>query len=303
MNIDAPNQPTHLYKYRDDSQRTEDIIKTQKIWLSTPAQLNDPLECRIGEIPKEWELKTIRQMEEGQLLGIFGRMPFEVPKRLFSLSEKETKNWLKRFNKISHKQRVAAMRDLYSQHGIELSRPADIFRDMRQRLAAVGVFSLSETCENELMWAHYGANHEGIAIGFSRTLDCKLGDSRHTFPATYTAEKPNFNAGFKNEVQIFVPGSGVRNRMRVSFEDDVFRSAIRTKTPAWEYEREWRYVEETHGLFDLPGEITAIVFGLRMKSNRREQYKRLVKQFIENEVIFFEVREKASLSGLEIKQL
>lgn len=301
MNIDTSNQPAHLYKYRDDSPRTEDIIKAQKIWLSTPAELNDPLECRIGEMPKEWMLKTIHQMEEGQLLGIFGLPPFDAPKTLFSLSELETKKWLKRFKKISHQQRVSAMRDLYSRHGIELSRPANIFKDMRQRLDSVGIFSLSENYDSELMWAHYGANHQGIAIGFNRTDECKLGDTRHTIPVTYSEKKPNFSAGFKNEVQISAPGSGVPNQSRVSFEDNVFRSTISTKTPAWNYEREWRYVEETHGLFDLPGQITTIVFGLRMKADRRVHYQKLANQFIKNKIRFFEVREKTSLSGIEIK--
>ncbi|HGA2076616.1 TPA: hypothetical protein ACIRQ5_004066 [Yersinia enterocolitica] len=46
-------KPEILYKYRDDSDRTEEIIKNKKIWLSSPIQLNDPLECRIGEIPKD----------------------------------------------------------------------------------------------------------------------------------------------------------------------------------------------------------------------------------------------------------
>ncbi|EPO2768269.1 hypothetical protein ACT7UY_004547, partial [Yersinia enterocolitica] len=55
-------KPEILYKYRDDSDRTEEIIKNKKIWLSSPIQLNDPLECRIGEIPKDWEERTIFEL-------------------------------------------------------------------------------------------------------------------------------------------------------------------------------------------------------------------------------------------------
>lgn len=64
-----------LFKYRDDSERTEGIIKNQKVWLSSPTQLNDPLECRIGEIPKDWEAKTIRELEQGQLMGVIAPLP------------------------------------------------------------------------------------------------------------------------------------------------------------------------------------------------------------------------------------
>ena len=297
MNVIVPQE---LYKYRDDSERTEDIIKNQKIWLSTPSQLNDPLECRVGEIPEDWASRTIRDMENAQIMGIFG-FPPQVPKTLFSLGVKETKKWLERFKTSSHQQRISAVRELHSSHGMQLSNPENLFHDMRKRLSSVGVFSLSEDCQSELMWAHYGANHRGVAIGFEASPNSKLSDPRHTLPVEYTQQKPNFESGFISEVQMFSPGSGQPNIVRVSFEDDVFRAALSTKTLAWQYEKEWRYIEENHGLFDSPGKITTIVFGLRMESDRKTYYKKLASEFIQNEVSFFEVRENSDLSGFEIK--
>jgi hypothetical protein len=243
-------------------------------------------------------------METAQLMGVIAPLPtFEPPKRLFSLNEQETKKWIKRLRKISHQQRMTAMRELYSNHGIELSRPADIFKDMGQRLSSVGIFSLSEVCDSELMWAHYGSNHRGLAIGFERAAESRLANDRHCIPLNYSKAKPTFDAGFKSEVQIFAPGSGTRNVTRVSFEDKVFRSTISTKTPVWEYEKEWRYVEETHGLFDFPGPATKIVFGLNMKPERRVHYMQIAKQFIGGNIHFFEVTENTSLSGLDINPL
>ncbi|EIA1300425.1 DUF2971 domain-containing protein [Vibrio vulnificus] len=294
-------KPEVLYKYRDDSERTEDIIRNQKVWLSSPQQLNDPLECRTGEIPSEWEAKTIRENENAQIMGVIMQPPFfEPPKRLFSLNERETKQWLKRFSKLNHPRKVKAMRQLYSDHGIELSRPENIFKDMRKRLSQVGIFSLSEDCSNELMWAHYGANHQGIALGFSSSSDCKLSNQRHCLPVIYARKKPTFESGFRNEVQIMPPGSGQANVQRVSFEDEVFRSTISTKTPAWEYEKEWRYVEESHGLFDYPGILSHVVFGLRMSDERKKYYKDIVAQHIGNDVDFYDVVESEDLSGLSI---
>ena len=119
MKVNEQETPKVLFKYRDDSERTEDIIRNQKIWLSPPSQLNDPLECRIGEIPPIWEAKTIRELEQGQLMGLVVQPPFfEPPKRLFSLSDRETKQWLKRFKKLTHSRKVKAMRALYADHGM-----------------------------------------------------------------------------------------------------------------------------------------------------------------------------------------
>ncbi|MFA6136729.1 MAG: DUF2971 domain-containing protein [Sulfurimonas sp.] len=304
MDNDEQLKPKVLFKYRDDSERTEDIIKNQRIWLSSPYQLNDPLECRIGEIPKEWEVKTIREMENGQLMGVIAGPPlFEVRKQLFSLSERETKQWLKRFKILTHDRKIKAMRKLYSEHGIKLSRPENIFKDMHKRLSKVGIFSLSETCSNELMWAHYSANHQGVAFGFSMSDNCKLANPRHCLPVTYAREKPTFKTGFKSEVQIMAIGSDTPNVQRVSFEDDVFRSTISTKTPAWEYEKEWRYVEESHGLFDFPGILTHVVFGMRMNEERKAHYKSLINKNILTDMEYFEVVESEDLSGLTVRKV
>lgn len=296
--------PKTLFKYRDDSSRTEEIIISQKVWLSSPTQLNDPLECRIGEIPKEWEDNTIRTMEQAQLMGLVAPAPsFEPPRQLFSLSEQETKQWLKRLNKLTHARKIRAIRTLYAQHGIVLSRPDNIFKDMRKRLSLVGIFSLSETCHDELMWAHYGACHQGVALGFTLPVDCELENSRSFLPVTYAREKPKFKAGFRCEVQIMMPGSGGQNSQRVSFEDEVFRSTISTKTPVWKYEREWRYIEESHGLFDFPGPLSQVVFGMRMSSDRKRHYKELVSNYIHNSVEYFEIVESADLSGIEVRRV
>jgi hypothetical protein len=152
------------------------------------------------------------------------------------------------------------------------------------------------------MWAHYGACHQGVALGFTWSLNCKLANPRNCLPVTYAREKPVFKSGFKNEVQIMAPGSGAPNIQRVSFEDDVFRSTISTKTPVWEYEIEWRYVEESHGLFDFPGVLSQVVFGMRMSDERKSYYKELVGEFIDNNVEYFEIVESSDSSGIEVQR-
>lgn len=304
MNNLVRTTPSILFKYRDDSVNTEKIITNNKVWLSSPDNLNDPFECRIGEIPRDWETKTIRMMEEGQIMGMISVFPtFQPPKTLYCLNERATKQWLKRFRNLDHSRKVKAMRALQSDHGVELSRPQDVFKDMRERLAKLGVFSLSETSVNELMWAHYGQNHRGIAFGFSTSGNCKLAQSRHCLPVEYVMDKPIFKEGFSSEVQIMAPGSGIRNVHRVSFEDTTFRSTISTKTPSWAYEMEWRYIEETSGLFDFPGELNQVIFGLRMTKERRDFYRDLVLKHVNSKVCFYEVYENSKLNGIELREL
>lgn len=295
--------PSVFFKYRKDSKYTEEIFKSRKVWLSVPSQLNDPLECKTGEIPTVWQSATIRELETAQLMGMFGILSKELPSTLLSLNKRQTKHWLRRFRGLSHRQKVVAMHKLYTDHGIELSRPENIFRDMQKRLKAVGVFSLSESINSELMWAHYAGNHSGIALGFGSSPGCKLAQLRHLLPVSYALEKPIFKAGFKSEVAFYAtPDGGSKSVNRISFEDDVFRAAISTKTPAWSYEREWRYVEESSGLFDWPGPLVSITFGLKMAPERRNYYRGLAEAAVGMSVRCFEVQLSKSLGGLTVKE-
>lgn len=237
-------------------------------------------------------------------MGIAGRPGNPMPKTLLSLDKRQTRQWWARFRTLSHQQKMYAMRELHADHGIQLSRPESIFDDMHRRLDSVGVFSLSEAVDNELMWAHYGGTHIGLAIGFRCAEGTKLANSRHTFPVNYASEKPRFTVGFKSELTIFaLPGGGMRSESRVSFDDTVFRASLSTKTPAWSYEREWRYVEESHGLFDWPGQLTSVTFGLRMPAARRDFYRQLIRDTAGNSVEYFEVKINSSSSGLHIAAL
>ncbi|HCT5134153.1 TPA: DUF2971 domain-containing protein, partial [Aeromonas hydrophila] len=42
----------------------------------------------------------------------------------------------------------------------------------RQMLKSNGIFSVSETPRNPLMWAHYAEEHRGICIGYSKDIFC-----------------------------------------------------------------------------------------------------------------------------------
>lgn len=172
---------------------------------------------------------------------------------------------------------MSSMRALYSKHGVQLSRPSQVFERFQQQLSTVGIFSLAERADNELMWAHYAKSHTGLAFGFSRADNNKLGNSRHTMQVTYDSVKPVFKTGFLHQIDIHKERNNeLISRQKLSFEDPVFRAAFSTKPPAWSYEEEWRYIEETPGLHSWPGDLVSIVFGLRMPKERRTHYRKLI---------------------------
>lgn len=146
--------PSILFKYRDDSERTEQILTSGKVWLATPGQLNDPSECKTGLIPIEWTLKNIKEMENAQMAGFLASADpaLKGAESFYSLSNRDTRNWFKRFRKIKTRaKKYEAVRSFYKDHGIEISRPARLFEKLQIQLSAVGIFSLAERSDNELM--------------------------------------------------------------------------------------------------------------------------------------------------------
>lgn len=294
--------PSPLYKYRDDSTRTEEIITNGKIWLATASQLNDPLECKTGQIPEEWKRKSIREMEDAQMSGfVMSAAPtLEGKQSFYSLSNRAAKRWFQRWSRLkTRKEKYAAIRSFLKDQGRNISRPAELFEKFEGQLSRVGVFSLSECPNNELMWAHYASSHTGLAFGFVRAAATKLASHEHTMQVVYNNSKPTFDGGFINQISMLAaPDGGMRSEQKISFNDTTFRAAFSTKPVVWNYEKEWRYVEEVGGLFPWPSPIAAVVFGLKMPSARRKHYASLVQRHVTNAVDFFEITTSSDNSSL-----
>ena len=137
----------------------------------------------------------------------------------------------------------------------------------------LGILSLSET-NDEPMWAHYAANHTGIAIRFRRD---------HSFFATEVqqvdySESPIFVSS--NDGWVRVGGIAIKNDDILNSKvDHAPRSLLLRKRTAWQYEKECRLISplskasriigpDSLGypicLFEIPDDaIDSVVFGHR----------------------------------------
>lgn len=271
-------QPNTLFKYRAEGPFTESIIRKGEVWLATAETLNDPFECQTGILPEAWKREVILQKEKAQLMGAVTGAGFRPVETLFSLDRRQTRRWVKALAKMPHREKMARMRRLYREHGMTISEPARLFDSLDQQLRSVGIFSLSSADDNELMWAHYGGSHFGLALGFEVRDGCALSDPNHLLEVIYADEKPLFIDGFHSELRLFAANAtGMRTEERFSFTDPVFRASISTKPTSWSYEREWRYVHQNAGSHPLPAPLASVTFGLRMPPARRSFYANLLR--------------------------
>lgn len=292
-----------LHKYRQDSEYTEKIFTSKKIWLSTPAKLNDPFEASFIPLDDESRRVKINEMKQAQFFGfLVSAKKGLVDGQFFGLKKYEISALLDRIGGLRN------FDDAYDAYAGFMkdrtgSKPSDsekVFSLLKDQIAAVGIFSLSELSDNSLMWAHYADEHRGICIGFEVADRSALADSEHLLPVTYTNSIPGMSGDFKSQMTFsFNQHGGLQATNQISFSDSALQKAISTKSHEWEYEREWRYVEPISGNFDWPGPIVEITFGLNCSPERRQHYMKLVVDYVPNDVRFYEIRIKHQARSFE----
>jgi hypothetical protein len=93
-----------------------------------------------------------------------------------------------------------------------------------QAARSVGVLSLSATCDNLLMWAHYTEQHTGFVIGFDTAHDAWVESGRSNGPP---------GEPFKI---IYSPDRPAPLEVRDTTPEHIWY----TKSIEWRYEQEWR---------------------------------------------------------------
>jgi Protein of unknown function (DUF2971) len=114
----------------------------------------------------------------------------------------------------------------------------------------LGIYSLSQTFNDEVLWAHYGNSHKGFCIEYD--LDILLEDYKHYFSVTYS-EKP---------ADIGIPD--------VANNSQIFKKIVGHKSSRWKYEKELRILTDKYGTSQYNYKaLKAIYFGLKMDNEQK----------------------------------
>lgn len=282
-----------LYKYRTDSENTENILKEKKVWFAKPETLNDPLECSIQEISETLISKYCEEEKLEQLQGfVMAYIMTPTGRTMWGLSKDNIKKVLDRIGQekeLNDKYRIYAD-FIKSRTGNYPSDPMAKYLFINDILNMVGIFSMSETCENELMWGHYSDGGKGIAIGFEIEDGKGLTIDSMCLKVKYVDDPIVLNQRIKPTLVFYLDQNQKPVFFQASaFDDPFLRAVMSTKNTIWNYEKEWRYVEQIFGLKNIIAPVKEIVFGPKCPQSVREKYISLVKQYCNNSVLFFEI--------------
>ena len=291
-----------LYKYRSDNENTEKIFKNKKVWLPSAQTLNDVFECEMQPIRESFYKKVLEFNQQSKIVPIIigiQRATRSGQKHFMGCPIKEANRFLDKLILAGNLDNAEKMvRDfVFKTTGTKLTDIRNLLDNLQSKIKRTGIFSLTEDCDNELMWAHYGDSSKGLALGFESADGSKLLDSKRCIKVEYSNEMPDFSdMNFMVEMDMNFGGI---NKTKLSFDDPTFRRIISNKTLNWDYEKEWRYVEEESGEYDFPGPLVEIVFGCRCQPEVRQKYINYVREIGWNNVKFFEIKLAANVKKME----
>ena len=145
---------------------------------------------------------------------------------------------------------------------------------MEDEIRNAGVFSLSKTCKNVLMWSHYADEHKGLCIGYKLPEDMSDFDSQDLMlshcPCNYTHQNPI--AAYLRCIDISTPLLEWDGFWQI-----VLSIGLISKHKSWQYEKEVRILRKRSGTIMFnPKHISEIVFGLKTNYGDRKTIVKLL---------------------------
>ena len=255
-----------FYKYRPWNQYSEDVIAKNEIFFSSPAEVNDPFDCRFPDIVPPTDEQLTAYMKY-QYLNL--RSPNRDRSRVHG--------GVMLLNSL-----VEANMGTHGPPSWE----ATINRAKEMILEQSSFCSLSSISNSSLMFAHYAAGHTGVCFEFHYTLEFSFG---HVEAVIY---EDKFSA-----IDLFNDPD--------CDDDCLVQAAIYQKHLDWAYEKEWRIFNlgEMRGVYTFDQRcLSGIIFGCKMPEKDRERARKLVQNREMKPKIYEAIMEPDGYS-LEVREL
>lgn len=201
--------------------------------------------------------------------------PFEANVKIYDQSF-EFGTLLNLYMTISHKEKI----DEFEQQFLELTK------NFINTSKTWGVYSLSKTFNDELLWSYYTNSHTGFCVEYDiqKLMEYKI-PTEPIIDVKYQKEMPT------------ITSTDILNINQESIQ----KKLIGTKSKRWEHENELRIVTGEHGLFEYDYRaLKSIYFGCRSD----EKFQKLTMRVLKGRGIkYFLMQPKEGLYELKYIEL
>jgi Protein of unknown function (DUF2971) len=127
------------------------------------------------------------------------------------------------------------------------------FEKFLLQIEKIGIYSLSKTYKDALLWAHYGNSHKGFCIEYDLDLLSK-----------------NYNHNFNVKYNKNIPEIGIADIANKRERYKIVNKAFGYKYRGWRFEQEYRLITNDLGInnYDFKA-LKSIYFGLRMDNEQK----------------------------------
>ncbi len=246
-----------LYRYRSLNCQTIETLCTDQLYFSSPADFNDPMDCRpsVKEDSDKDSLKKIlielvsRRVKQ-ETLDALSKANLKHKEGAEGYAEKLSIGAAQ--YEIEHALHLAHM-ELDEGHEYDVGEAESsclisfIETELLKRYEH-GVCCFSSVDDCLLLWSHYGDEHRGICIGYESDNEI----DKNLMKVEY---------GAKHEVLTsYILDVLLSNDKDKQLKLD--RAVLCYKAPSWKYEKEWRMIDKL-GLRPSPLILKDVTFGLR----------------------------------------
>ena len=281
--------PERLYKYRDFTSRTLDMLVGDDLYFADPGTFNDPLDTR-----PYLDIDVDDDLLEGILRTLVERRvdtDMRAAAKAMKVGGARTHEHIRRRAR-NEADRVIADIDYHARNPEyePVAHKRELFRQAIQSEVLgrydTGIVSLAERADCPLMWSHYGDQHRGICVGYSVPED-----------AAGEVRRVDYGGGRRVKVSQVAAMLGGNQVARGEVDDAV----LLRKAESWRYEREWRLIGP-RGNHGSRLDLKEVAFGMRCK----EPVKYAVVKALEGRdrpVEFYELHETHDRFDLRIEPL
>ena len=224
--------PHSLYKYYSDKLRNLNTVKNNTMWYSAPSFFNDAFDSDFSVDKKA----IFKDFSEYYSVGRTIRMGSNEWKNMMSFTTQKIKSFRNELENLRH---------------------------------TTGISCLSESCDSNLMWAHYANCNRGICVEYN-LLEINKQLQFTPVPVIYSTE-----------------GACLKSIDPENADIEAIRfliSTVSSKSEDWAYEKEWRIIRDNgscgdawdsqkHGALLPMIEPSSIILGCKAEGDFEKQVR------------------------------
>lgn len=280
--------PKLLFKYRDLTARTLDMLVGDKQYFADPRTFNDPLDTRPSF---EDDVDT---PELSRILSILiekrTAADMRVGAKAMMLTKSNTKDWIENRSRKQARMHIAELE--YGANNPDYEFNSALRSQLRYSIELEllqgdeGILSLAEKEDCPLMWSHYGDQHHGICLGYSVPKESGVNIQKVKYGGARKVKASDVAAMLDGDDKAHIK---------------VRKAMLLRKAKSWSYEKEWRLLGQ-RGMQNSLLKLEQVVFGMKCKAS----VKYTVMKALEKRnaaVKFYEMREERGTFNLRKDEL